>query len=152
MTTLKQSTTLLLVDDDPDMVRLLQEVIERSFEGKLRIESLTDPTEARERINKGGVDILLTDLDMPGTDGLELLRCAKNRSAWSQVIFLTEHSSQKALLEALEMGATDYLLKPVDQEQLLDLVGQSHQRQMRWREALKETWRQKKELSFAETS
>ncbi len=135
--------TLLLVDDDPSMVRLLSKVIERSFSDKINVESLTDPVEARERISEGGIDILVTDLEMPSVNGLELLRCAKRRNACTQVLFLTGHSTLDSLLDAFEFGATDYLLKPVDQDQLLELVGQAHVRQRRWQRALADTWQQR---------
>jgi len=141
----KQFPTLLLVDDDPSMVRLLTRVLERACGDEIVIESLTDPSEARERILEGGVDILV--LEMPGINGLELLQCAKKRNACTQVLFFTGHSSREALLEALELGATDYLLKPVDQEQLLELIGQAFQRQRRWNLALAETWRQQRKAT-----
>ncbi len=143
MTLLSRPLTLLLVDDDPSMVRLLSTVLGRSFGDEIQIETLTDPEAARVRINNGGVDILLTDLEMPNIDGLELLHCAKKRNAFTQVLFLTGHSSQDTLLDALENGATDYLLKPVDHEQLLDLIAQVHKRQRRWQQALADTWRKR---------
>ncbi len=140
MTQPKRHLTLLLSDDDPNMVRLLTRIIDRSLGGQIKIESLTDPAEARARIDEGGVDILLSDLEMPGVDGLELLRCAKKRSAYTQILFLTGHSSHDALLDALELGATDYLLKPVDQQELLELIDQAQSRLRRWRQALAGTW------------
>ena len=91
--------TLLVIDDDPTMVRMLTKMIERSFGDQIRIKSLTDPAEARVQIEGGSVDILLTELDMPCIDGLELLRAAKRRNAFTQVLFLTGHSSLDALLD-----------------------------------------------------
>jgi DNA-binding NtrC family response regulator len=140
-----RTSTLLLIDDDPDMVRLLTRVIERSMGSKLRVEACTDPEQARQRIDDGGIDILLTDLEMPSIDGLTLLRYAKKRSAFTQVLFITGHSSHEALLEALEQGSTDYLLKPVDQQKLVDLIEQAFHRQQRWREALGATWQQRQQ-------
>ncbi len=147
-----RTSTLLLVDDDPGMVRLLTRVIERSKGDKLRVEASTDPEEARRRIDEGGIDILLTDLDMPDIDGLTLLRVAKQRNIFTQVLFLTGHSSHEAMLEALEQGATDYLLKPVDQQDLLELVDQAFHRQQRWREALSGTWQLQQEAKLAKSS
>ncbi|NOY41803.1 MAG: response regulator [Planctomycetes bacterium] len=149
MATQTPALTLLLVDDDPSMVRLLSKVIERSFSDKINVESLTDPVEARERISEGGIDILVTDLEMPSVNGLELLRCAKRRNACTQVLFLTGHSTLDSLLDAFEFGATDYLLKPVDQDQLLELVEQAHVRQRRWQRALADTWQQRSEATTA---
>lgn len=145
----KRGTTLLLVDDDPSIVRLLSRILERSFGDEIVIQSLTDPTEARSRILEGGVDILVTDLEMPKVNGLELLRCAKQRNASTQALFFTAHSSREALLEAIETGATDYLLKPVDQEQLIELIRQALSRLQRWNLALAETWRQRREQPAA---
>jgi len=149
MATPKRNSTLLIVDDDPSMVRLLTKVLGRSLQDKINIESLTDPVEARERINNGGIDILITDLEMPGINGLELLRCAKRRNVCTQVLFLTGHSTQEALLDAFELGATDYLLKPIDQEQVIELIDQSYIRLRRWQRALADTWQQQSELAAA---
>lgn len=142
-------STLLLVDDDPSILRLLEKVIENSFSAEVSVESLDDPEAALVRIDQGGVDVLLTDLEMPGINGLELLRSAKRRNAHSQVLLLTGHSSQQALLDALELGASDYLLKPVDQQQLLELVGQALSRLRRWKQALAATWQQNKQKAVA---
>ena len=138
---LKKTTTLLLVDDDPSMVRLLNKIIERQFEDEIELMSLTDPKEARRQIEAQIVDILITDLEMPGVNGLELLRCAKRRNPCTQVLFMTGHSTLDALTDALELGATDYLLKPLDQMHLIKLVGDAQERLLRWREALAGTLR-----------
>jgi len=138
---LNHPTKLLLVDDDPSMVRLLTKIIERQFDGEIELTSLTDPKEARQRIEEQAVDILVTDLEMPGVNGLELLRCAKRRNACTQVLFITGHSTLDALTDALELGATDYLLKPFDQVQMVKLVGDAQERLLRWRDALAGTLR-----------
>ena len=150
METTPNQATLLLVDDDPSILRLLEKVIEQSFAEHLKVETLLDATEARDRIEQGGVDILLTDLEMPSVNGLELLRSAKRRNAHSQVLLLTGHSSHQALLDALELGASDYLLKPFEQAELLELVGQAHSRLRRWKMALLSTWKQQKQKIAAE--
>jgi len=133
---LNRPTKLLLIDDDPGMVRLLTKIIEREFDGEIELASLTDPSEARRRIENQVVEILVTDLEMPNVNGLELLRCAKRRNASTQVLFITGNSTLDALTDALELGASDYLLKPVDQAQLIKLVGDAQERLLRWREAL----------------
>lgn len=77
---------------------------------------------------------------MPGVNGLELLKCAKHRNACTHVLFITGRSTLDALSAALEMGATDYLLKPLDQEQLIQLIRDARERLLRWREALAGTF------------
>lgn len=140
----RSASTLLIVDDDPAMVRLLSTFTARAFGDDMHIETATDPQAALERIDQGGIDILLTDLDMPEVGGIDVLKSAKRRNACTQVIVLTGHSSGQALLSALELGASDYVLKPVDQETLLSLLRQAHRRRLRWQQALVATWQQKK--------
>ncbi len=133
---LNYPTTLLLVDDDPSMLRLLTAVIERSFGDRVILHSLTDPKQARHWIEDHVVDILVTDLEMPGINGLELLRCVKRRNPCTQVLLLTGHSTVDALTDAMELGATDYLLKPLVQAELVALVEDAEKRVRRWRKAL----------------
>ena len=136
MSLLDRSATLLLVDDDPSMVRLLAKIIDRSFGDRVQLHSLTDAREARRWIDRNLVDILVTDLEMPGVNGLELLRCTKRKNPCAQVLFVTGHSTLEAVTDALELGATDYLLKPLDQTELIALVEDAERRLWRWREAL----------------
>ena len=131
-----KTTKLLLVDDDPSMVRLLNRIIERKFKGDIELTSLSDPTEARGQIGRQLFDILITDLEMPGVSGLELLRCVKRRNPCTQVLLMTGHTTLDALNDALELGATDYLLKPLDQGLLITLIEDAQKRLLRWREAL----------------
>jgi YesN/AraC family two-component response regulator len=131
---------LLLVDDDPSMVRFLTKIINLSFGEEIELQSLSDPTMARDTIERNLIDILVTDLEMPGINGLGLLRCAKRRNALTQVLFITGHSSFDALNDALDLGATDYLLKPLDQTELVELLDQAQKRVRRWRQALAGTF------------
>jgi len=133
---LNHPTKLLLVDDDPSMVRLLTRIIDRSFGNRVQLRSLTDPKEAHRWIEDDVVDILVTDLEMPGVNGLELLRCAKRRNPCAQVLFITGHSTLEAIIGALELGATDYLLKPLDQAELITFIEDAEKRLRRWRESL----------------
>lgn len=132
---------LIVIDDDPAIIRLLTHTIGSAFEGEIAADAMTDPAEALRHIEGGCVDILLTDLEMPAINGLELLRFAKQKNPCTQVVFLTGNSTQQALLEALEQGAADYLLKPIDREALVAIVREAHDRGVRWRAALAETWR-----------
>ena len=135
------TTTLLLVDDEPSVVRLLGKIIEQQFGDDIELLSSTDPKAARQQIEERIVDILITDLEMPGINGLELLRCAKRKNASSQVLFITGHSTLDALTDAMELGATDYLLKPLDEAELIRLIEDAQERLLRWRKALAGTLR-----------
>jgi DNA-binding NtrC family response regulator len=135
----ERPTRLLLVDDDPSMVRLVTNVINRSFPDEIQLKSLTDPVQARDCIESDLWDILITDLEMPNLNGLGLLRCAKRKNALTQVFFMTGHSAVESITDALELGATDYLLKPLDTSELIELLSEARKRIRRWRQACAET-------------
>ena len=78
---LNHLTRLLLVDEDPSIVRLLAKIIDRSFGDRMQLHSLTNPKDARCWIEQNLVDILVTDLEMPGVNGLELFcACTKRKN------------------------------------------------------------------------
>jgi len=127
---------LLLVDDDPMIIRLLTRVIERSLAGEVEISSLSDPEAACQHLEQELVDIVVTDLEMPGVNGLEILACAKRWNPCTQVLFITGHTTLDALTEAMERGASDYLLKPLDHSEFLEIIREALGRCRRWRKAL----------------
>lgn len=144
MATNPNPTSLLVVDDDPMIVQLIRRIVESTDDLDMRIETLTDPAEATQVLSDTVVDVLLTDLEMPQIDGIELLRFAKSRNALTQVLFLTGHSTQDTLLGALEFGAADYLLKPIDREQLVARLQEAQSRKRRWQQALGEVWKKRR--------
>lgn len=133
---------LLVIDDDDAQVRLLTKLVGKSFFGLLDMTAMTDATEARRWIEQCQPDLVITDLDMPGASGLDLLRAAKHRNPTAQVLLLTGRSSTQALLDALEYGASDYLLKPLDSVAIVELLREAIQRIERWRVALNDTQRE----------
>ncbi len=130
---------LLLVDDDPSILRLVRLIVERSFPDQVFVTVAEDPQIARQLIERSPVDIVITDMEMPGVNGLEIVRCAKRRNAYTQVLMLTGHSTVDSLLDAMELGATDYLLKPLDKEEFVAVLAETMNRLTRWRKALSGT-------------
>jgi DNA-binding NtrC family response regulator len=131
----KQVLRTLLVDDDPNMLRWLGEVLKREFPGELQIIATDNSITAIEQLESEVIDILITDLKMPGINGLELLRSAKQANAWTQVLIITGHSNIFALMDAMKLGANDYLLKPLDLDEFTDSMGNLLTRLRRWRRA-----------------
>jgi DNA-binding NtrC family response regulator len=127
---------VLLVDDDPSMLHFLKEILLDGLSEELQIRTACDPKEARRCLETDIVDLLVTDLEMPGVNGLELLRCAKRRNAWTQVLLVTGHSNLDSLVDAMELGAIDYLLKPVNVRELKEAAQSCYRRYSRWQEAL----------------
>ncbi|MCB2155504.1 sigma-54 dependent transcriptional regulator [bacterium] len=104
---------ILILDDEPKMGALLARSLER--EGHEVVAS-TKPAEALERLKAERFDVLLTDLRMPGMDGLEVLNRTKAISPQTEVILMTAYASVVTAREALTRGAVDYLVKPVSAE------------------------------------
>ncbi|MDA1049230.1 MAG: response regulator [Planctomycetota bacterium] len=132
-------TSVVLVDDEPCVVRVAQAVLSRNFGSALDIYSTTDSKDARDYISKRRCDILLSDIEMPGVHGIEMLKVARRYNAWTRVIFMAAHSTWDRIAEAIENGASDYLLKPVDHDQLISVIQQERDRLVRWQGAVRGT-------------
>lgn len=122
----------MLVDDDTDMLLFLKSLIEMRFPEQLLVTTFSDPAEAMDYIENQGPDLVVTDLEMPGETGIDLLRAAKSRNAYCQVYLVTGCSTSGTLLSALEFGAADYIVKPVDVSLLERVVGDGIERLTRW--------------------
>jgi len=133
---------VILVDDDPIITRLAEKYLRAEFRTEFALTVFNDPREARRAIDETGCDLLLTDIQMPELTGIEMLRFAKQRNAWTQVIFLTGHSTWDHIAAAIESGATDYLLKPLERSDFLRVVHQACERIDRWQNAVRATWQQ----------
>jgi two-component system, response regulator YesN len=131
---------LLLVDDDTKVLKLLHAVIEQKFRDRVRIDAVSDPREALRILQAEEIDLLITDLEMPEIDGLELVRCAKQKDAWTQILILTAHCNSRVLVEAMSLGAADYLLKTMNVVDLESIIGSVIDRITRWRNTLEQTY------------
>src|SRR5262245_24897010 len=98
---------ILLVDDEPAVLFTLQEVLsERGH----RTVPASCGAEALDRLED--VDAVLTDLQMPSMNGLELVRLIRDRDPMLPILLVTAHGNEKMAVEALKAGAYDYLTKP----------------------------------------
>ena len=114
---------LLLVDDDEAACTLLAEVLERESYSVVRALS---GKEALERVDRDGpFDAVLTDLRMPGSSGLDLLRDLRARDANAIVFVLTAFGDAAAAGEAIRAGAHDFISKPYDLGQLRVTIGRA---------------------------
>ena len=106
---------ILVVDDESRAVAGLVSLLRH--DGYLA-EGFSDPGKALERLQEGEIDILLTDLKMPGMSGLELLQLAKQLLPSLSVIMITGQGSVDDAVTAMKQGAEDYLTKPVNIDEL----------------------------------
>ncbi len=109
--------TILIVDDEKDMLQLLK----RSLEPDLKCEVSTAPSgqDALKLYNEKSFDLVLADIKMPGMDGLELLELIKRESPDQTVLMMTAFGSIDTAVEAMKRGAYDFITKPFDHEALL---------------------------------
>ncbi len=107
---------LLLAEDSDDSRRFLQHLLEK--DPGLRVDAVRNGTEALEALLENHYSILLTDLKMPGVDGMALIEEVQRRRLPVTVIVTTGHGSIDEAVRAMRLGAYDFLTKPIDIEHL----------------------------------
>ncbi len=130
---------LLVVDDDPEMCSLLAEALEG--EG-LSVTAVEDSQEALKRIRGEEFDVLITDLRMKGLKGLDLLEESQRVAPLTPVIIITAFGTIESAIQAMKMGAYDYVTKPFQIDELVMTVKKA----LETRSLKKEVARLKKEI------
>ena len=110
---------ILIVDDDGSMRRALAEVLRR---GGFEVTQATNGHEGLERLGQEGHDLVVSDLRMPGLGGLALLQDIRRRYRDLPVILITAYGTVGDAVEAMKLGAYDFLTKPFSPQDLLQLV------------------------------
>jgi len=102
---------ILVVDDEPHVVQIFQDLLaQRGYE----VESSSNGDDAIVKVTTGRFDLVLTDINLPGVDGLEVVRAAKAADKDTCVILITGYASTTTAIDALRQGAYDYITKPFD--------------------------------------
>lgn len=110
------SEKILVIDDSPEILTLFSEYLKA--EG-YEVDTSADGSAGIEMIEKKFYDLIVTDLKMPGVDGMKVLEFSMNRSPDSLCIILTGYGTVKNAVEAIKLGAFDYLTKPVKMDEIL---------------------------------
>ena len=105
--------TILVTEDDRNMRELILAVLAESQMG-FRVASAENAHEAMDFLENNDVAVVLTDLRMPGADGIDLLRFVKSRDPLTQVVLVTGYATVESAVDALKEGAYDYVQKPFD--------------------------------------
>ena len=113
---------VLLVDDETDFVTTLAERLRLRGMGA---ETVSNGVDALAALGGGGFDLMVLDVKMPGMDGLDLLRLVRRQYPTLPVILLSGHGSTRDGMEGMRLGASDYLVKPVDIEELMDRMAEA---------------------------
>ena len=127
----KLDATVLLVDDEEQFLQVLSE---RLTNRGLHVSSVTSGEEAVAMVENKNFDAVVVDLAMPGIDGIETTKKIKEKRPDLEIIILTGHATVKAGIEAMKLGAEDFLEKPVDLNILLERIREAKQKRMRIQE------------------
>ena len=110
---------IMLVEDEKITRKTLTDILKKE---NYDVNSFGDGTEALNALKQDNYDVIVTDLRLPGTNGLDILRSAKEINSRTIVIIITAYATVETAIESLKLGAYDYLLKPFSPEQLLSIL------------------------------
>ena len=116
---MKNGKKILIVDDEMSVRNSLREWF---LEDGFAVETAEDGNAALQRMHSGPYDIVIIDLKMPGMDGITLERRIREIDKDAAIIILTAFASVETAVEALKLGAFDYVTKPVDPDELSNTV------------------------------
>jgi DNA-binding NtrC family response regulator len=122
-----QKMRVLVVDNEVEFASTLAERLRLR---KVEAESVFFGEDALPAVSRFQPDVIILDLDMPDITGLEVLSQVKNVDPAIEVILLTGHGSFDAGITGMELGAFDYIIKPVDLAQLLEKITEAYKKRM----------------------
>ncbi|WP_306547783.1 response regulator [Desulfobulbus sp.] len=118
---------VLLVDDEQDFLETLSNRLEMRG---LKVSAVTSGEQAISEAKQQDYDAIVVDLAMPGIDGLETLKRIKADNPNAEIIMLTGHASVQSGVEAMKLGAGDFLQKPVELTELMSKIGEAKNKKM----------------------
>ena len=108
--------SVLLVDDETEFVNTLTKRMSRR---NVNASSVESGEAALDYLEKHPIDVVVLDVKMPGMDGIQTLRSIKEQYPLTEVIMLTGHANVEVAIKGMELGAFDYLMKPMAIDDLL---------------------------------
>ena len=113
------SEKVLLVDDEKEFLEIMSE---RMKARDMEVTTATSAQQALEIIEKESFDAIILDFQMPGMDGMDALKAIKAKKPELQIILLTGYATVEKSVEAMKIGATDFIEKPADLEVLAEKI------------------------------
>jgi DNA-binding NtrC family response regulator len=110
---------VLIVDDDRDIVKIVQTMLEDRGWG---ISAAYSGTEALDKVASQKPDVILLDIMMPEMNGIEVLKRIRKLDANARIIMITAFGDVESYLDSMELGAFEYINKPFETEELLELI------------------------------
>ena len=117
---------MIVVDDDVTVLGLIEAVL--ANETQIHLEAYHDSQRALERIRTASFDVMISDLKMPRVDGLTLLHELRSQGKETLVIIVTGYATMESCLEAIRLGAHDYMTKPFRMDEFLHIVRKAVER------------------------
>jgi DNA-binding NtrC family response regulator len=117
---------ILAVDDELHMLKLLERII--TDKTTYQITTTNNSLEVPGILDQSEFDLIISDLKMPGLDGMDILRMVKEKGRHEEVIIITAFGSLETAIEALSLGVFDYITKPFKKEQIIYTIN----RAMKW--------------------
>jgi two-component system response regulator HydG len=121
-----EHTTVLVVDDEPSNLASLQKIFERE---QMRVLTADSAKAALDVVRKQRVQVVLTDLMMPGTSGLELLKAVREVAPDTEVVVMTAYGTVETAVQAMRDGAYDFVEKPLKRMTIVKSVRKAAERQ-----------------------
>jgi two-component system OmpR family response regulator len=118
---------VLVVDDEEDF---LETIVKRLQDRDLEVSGVESGEEALRLVDSQDFDVVVLDVRMPGLDGIETLKELKKKKPLTEVIMLTGHASVESGIQGMQLGAFDYVMKPVPLDELLDKMRQAYERKL----------------------
>lgn len=118
---------ILIVDDELHILTLLERIL--SEKTTYRITTTHNSLEVPDILDSHSFDLIITDIRMPGLDGMEILRMIREKRRSEEVIIITAFQSLETALEAFALRAYDYIIKPFKRDRLLSAVNGAMKRQ-----------------------
>ncbi len=118
---------LMIVDDERDF---LETIVKRLKARNIDVNGVESGYQALDNLAGLNPDVIILDVKMPGMDGIETLREIKKKSPLTEVIMLTGHASVESGIQGMQLGAFDYVMKPVALDELLEKVRQAYERKL----------------------
>ena len=119
MNKILKNLTVLLVEDDSDSKKIMHDVLSDNFE---KVFTAQNGDEGLKKFKKYNPNMVITDVFMPISDGLDMTRYIKEISKDTPVIVLSAHSEKETLLKAIDVGVDKYLIKPIMADYLLKTI------------------------------
>ena len=125
---------MMLVDDEERFLSTTKKLISRKG---YDVVTASSGAEALEELGSSNIHVVILDVKMPGMDGMETLKAIKKKYPLVEVIMLTGHGTVESAVDGLKSGATDYLMKPTDVNELIKKAEEAFEKRQRLEEKIR---------------